>query len=200
MLGFVFQVNQMEQNTSNFITDSEFTLLYEQLFATHKPRKANIDEKKLQAIGLVIVKFQRMENTIRSFIGLLADLGHEQSVVDILSVKHSFKNLVVTLMALAIHKGFHRLDDLKKLIDMASKAEEIRNQLIHSVWTSGPRLKTDIDRKKGLVHKFENYTEDELLQIAEQIDKIDTSIDAINFDYIDHCKNNGIILNGVKFI
>lgn len=188
----------MEQNTINFITDPEFASLYEQLSATHTPNKANIDEEKLRAIGLVIVKFQRLEFTIRSFISLLSNLANDQQVFNILTVKHSFKNLITTLMALARQKKFHRLEDLTNLINMADRAEDIRNQLIHSVWTSGARVKSNIDRKNGLVSKWEYYGKDELLKIAEQIDKIDTAIDAIKFDYIMYCGNNGIILNGVR--
>jgi hypothetical protein len=188
----------MEQNTINFITDPEFASLYEQLSATHTPNKANIDEEKLRAIGLVIVKFQRLEFTIRSFIGLLSNLANDQQVFNILTVKHSFKNLITTLMALARQKKFHRLEDLTNLINMADRAEDVRNQLIHSVWTSGARVKSNIDRKNGLVSKWEYYGKDELLQIAEQIDKIDTAIDAIKFDYIMYCGNNGITLNGVR--
>ncbi len=87
-------------------------------------------------------------------------------------------------MSLAMQNGFHRVDDLIKLTNMANKAEDIRNQLIHSVWTSGPRIKTGINQKKGLVHKYEYYGKGELLQVAEQIDKIDTAIDAIKWDYM----------------
>ncbi|WP_309730854.1 hypothetical protein [Chamaesiphon sp. OTE_75_metabat_556] len=186
----------MDQNTSDFITNKKFLLLYNQLSATHNPSKPNIDEGILHAIGLVIVKFQRLEFNIRSFIGLLSNL--EQQVFTILTVKHSFKNLTTTLIALARQKEFYRLDDLNKLIQMTNKAEEIRNQLIHSVWTSRARVKANIDQKKGLGHKWEYYNKEELLQIAEQIDKIDTAIDAIKFDYIMYCGNNGIKLNGVR--
>jgi hypothetical protein len=187
----------MDQNTDDFITDRDFALLYDQLFATHNPTKANIGEEELRAIGLVVVKFQRLESTVVSFIGLL--LGHEQKVVNILTVKHSFKNLITILMALAMQKEFHRLDDLRKLTNMANKAEEIRNQLIHSVWTTGPRIKTDINQRKGLIHKYEYYSKGELLQIAEQVDKVDTAIDAIKFDYVEHCQKNGVILSGVRW-
>jgi hypothetical protein len=93
--------------------------------------------------------------------------------------------LTTILVALARQKKFDRLADLEKLINMTNKAEEIRNQLIHSVWTSGARIKTNINLKNGLVNSWEYYSNDELLKIAEQIDKIDTAIDAIAFEYID---------------
>ncbi len=182
----------MNKNTDDFITDRDFSLLYDKLFATHNPTKANIGEEELMAIGLVVVKFQRLEHTVISFIRLLSNLGCEQQVFDIFIAKHSFKNSITMLISLAIHKEFHRLDDLRKLTNMANKAEDIRNQLLHSVWTSGPRMKIDINQKNGLIHKFESYSKGELLQIAEQVNKVDTAIDAIKFDYIEHCQNNGI--------
>jgi hypothetical protein len=189
----------MNKNTSDFITNHDFALLYEQLSATHNPSKPNIDEGKLRAIGLVIVKFQRLEMTVSSFICLLSNLGHEQNMFTILTVKHSFKNLIITLKALAIEKKFHRLEDLEKLINMANKAEEIRNQLIHSIWTSGSRIKINTNQKNGLVHQYENYSKEDLIEIVKQIDKIDTAIDAIKWDYIMYCADKEIILNGVRF-
>ncbi len=189
----------MNQNTSDFITNHDFNLLCEQLSATHNPSKPNIDDEKLRAIGLAIVKFQRLEMTVSSFIRLLSNLGHEQNVFTILTVKHSFRNLVTTLKALAIEQEFHRMDDLDKLINMASKAEEIRNQLIHSIWTSRSQIKTNINQRNGLICKFEYYDKDDLIQIVEQIDKIDTAIDAIKWDYIMYCNENGTVLNGVRF-
>ena len=91
-------------------------------------------------------------------------------------------------------------DNLRVLIKKAAKAEEIRNKLIHSVWTSGGRFKTSIKTKKGVYTVFESYSDEELSQIAEMVDKIDTSIDAIKFDYIKYCYEKGINLNGVKHI
>ena len=98
-----------------------------------------------------------------------------------------------------IDKGFHRKKDLLFLIKKAGQAEQIRNQIVHSLWTSGPRLKIDVSSKKGLQHKWEKYTPEEIKSIAEQIDRIDSAVGRLMHDYIDFCHNNGNTPKGVSY-
>jgi hypothetical protein len=190
----------MNEETRQFVEDDEFETLFNQLSRTHKPQKAQLDPKELQSIGLIIAKFQRLEMTIRHFIGILANIANDQTLVNIFTVKSSFKNLLSILSALAVEKRFHRIDDLNKLLQKAYKAEDVRNQIVHSVWTSGPRFKTTISKKKGVVHKSEPYSKGDLQRISDTIDKLDTSIEALCFDYIDDCHHKDKDLKGVRKI
>lgn len=190
----------MNEETLKFINDDNFDNLFDDLSKITKPIKPEIHAKNLQAIGLVIVKFQRLESNIRSFIGFLANIGGGGHLVDIFTVKSSFGNLVTILSSLAIENDFHRKDDLALLLKKAGKAEQIRNQLVHSVWTSGPRIKTTINSKKGVVHSSEHYEENELMDIASLIDKIDTAIFCMSHDWKDHCKKQGNTPKGVVYV
>jgi len=191
---------EMKEETRQFLEDDKFNRLYDALYEMHKPKKANLKRDNLQAIGKIIVSFQRMEMTICQFIGILANFADDQSLVNIFTAKLSFRNLLSVLHALAVAKDFHRLDDLSTLLRKADKAEDIRNQIVHSVWSTGPRFKTNISGKKGVIHQSEIYEDGELEQIAGQIRKIDTAIEALCFDYIDWCHKNGNTPKGVRYI
>ncbi|WP_129125137.1 hypothetical protein [Geomonas oryzae] len=189
----------MNDETRKFLEDERFESLFESLYATHKPVGTDIPAQTFQAIGKIIVTFQRLEMIIRDFIAILANMADDQNLVNILTVKSSFSNLLATLSALATEKGFHRVDDLNCVLKKADKAEDIRNQITHSVWSSGPRFKTCIGRK-GLVHQSEMYEEGELERISIQIRKIGTSMEALYFDYIMKQHKEGKTPSGVRFI
>ncbi len=189
----------MNDFTSQFINDKKFDELHKRLSEDHNLHRSSIPKENLEAIGSIIVAFQSLEHTIRSFIGILANISNDQNLVNILTVKSSFKNLISILSALAIDKNFHMLEDLKTLLAKLNKAEEIRNQIVHSVWTSGPRVKTSL-KNSGIVHQFEKYTSEELNQIALTISKLNNSTSALKFSWIMHCQKQGNIPNGVAFV
>ena len=103
------------------------------------------------------------------------------------------------MLALAVEKEFPRVNDLEEVVDKALKAEEIRNQIVHSRWASGSRIKTTVT-KRGITHKLERYDLGELEKLADQIDKIDTAFDALQFAYIDWCHEKGDTPRGVVYI
>lgn len=173
----------MNEETARFMNNTDFECLFEELHKKHKPSKAVVTPDVLENIGRVAVNFQRLEYTIKSFIGMLAgiDQGHMQSLVTGLP----FKKLLDSIVAIAVKTEFARHDDLKLLVRMAGMAEGLRNQIIHSVWTSGPRLKTALDRKKGIVHKFEHYERGDVEQIAAKIGEVDTAFAGLMFAWLE---------------
>ncbi len=185
--------------TQQFLNDKKLNELYDSLHKTHKPIKATISDDTLRDIGKIIVTFQRLEHTVHSFIGILANVMNNQTTWRILTAELPFKNSLWMLSNLANQTSFPQLDELNKLVDKAFKAEEIRNQIVHSIWTSGPRFKTTA-KKKGVKFVSETYENGELADIWNQIDKIDTSIDALDRKYIEWCRDCGDIPNGVKFV
>jgi len=174
----------MNPESKQFLENKEVLDLLEKLAATHKPIKAELKPKRLEALGLTLVKFQRLEFTVRRLIGAISGFSGNPRILDIVTVKNSFSSLLAVLRALSIEVEFSQHDDLNLLIAHCYRVEQVRNQLIHSVWTSGPRMKTDIKSKMGLKHKFEDYSVDDLNQIASQIDLLDTAMEAIMFNCI----------------
>jgi len=188
----------MNDDTRHFLDDNEFESLFAALHKTHKP---TLKPENLQAIGKIIVSFQRLEMTARSFVGFLADImGTSIRLNDIFTTKVSFSNLLTILSTLAKEKKYRRLDDLARIVKKASKAEEIRNEIVHSIWSAGPRMKTKITRTSGLTFNVERYEEGELEKIADQIGKIDTAVSALLADYIDWCHNAGKTPRGVQYV
>jgi hypothetical protein len=191
----------MNDDTRHFLDDNEFESLFAALHKTHKPHKPTLKPENLQAIGKIIVSFQRLEMTARSFVGFLADImGTSIRLNDIFTTKVSFSNLLTILSTLAKEKKYRRLDDLARIVKKASKAEEIRNEIVHSIWSAGPRMKTKITRTSGLTFNVERYEEGELEKIADQIGKIDTAVSALLADYIDWCHNAGKTPRGVQYV
>ncbi len=188
----------MNANTKRAIENPRFDALFQKLSSDHKPQKATLDTRRLELLGYFVVRFQRLEQTILRLIKIFADV--DQIDARILSAKYSFKNALDVVAALAVQRHLADIDDLQFLIRLASKAEDIRNQLIHSHWSAGPRFKDNVDRTKGLVTKVEDYADDELQQICEWVDRLDTSLDAVCFRYITQCEAAGIALKNVRFI
>ena len=189
----------MNKETSKILNDEEFEKLYQQLTDLIRINKNNISDDHLKAIGMITVKFQKLEFSLKILLGFLLDIHNRQRITNILTSGMPFKNILEVLSALSKEVKFHRISDLDLLIKKAKQVEEIRNQIIHSLWTYSGRLKTKINNKR-LVHKFEEYSPDELMNIANMIDKIDSAIMSITADYIDNCVKSGIQLKGVKVV
>jgi hypothetical protein len=132
---------------------------------------------------------------------VLLEKLHEQDLIDILLNKTSFKNLVATMVAVSSKTEWNCHEKLLELSKLANKAEEIRNQIVHSLWYSHGRIKKSIKPKEGKVEtKFEQYEVDELNNVAATIDKIDSSIDALASKYIEDELAKGKNLPGVQVV
>lgn len=190
----------MNKETQNFIENAKIDELFTNLNQKHKPIKPKISKEKLKGIGLIIVKFQRLEHTIKCFVVMLSNSCNDQTLANIMTVRDSFSNLLLKLSALSEHRNFHKKEDLDFLIIQCYRAEEIRNQINHSIWTVGPRFKTILKKNKGVRYQSENYTPEELLAIADKIDKIDTSISALDFEFVQKRIDDGSTPNGVRVI
>lgn len=140
-----------------------------------------------------------MEATIKQFICILLNIADNQNIGHIITANLTYRNLLWTLLNLAVEKNFHRIDDLENIVNKALKAEEIRNQIVHSQWTSGPRVKITVT-KQGATHRWENYDIGELTRLADQIDRVDTAFSALEFAYIDWCHKKGDTPRGVAYI
>lgn len=166
--------------TKNFLNNKEFKKLSQRLGKEHNQIKPNLSNAQLQFIALVIVRFQRIELSIRDFITYLLSLhGVNNKIVKILTVGTSFKELIKNLEDLAVISNLKNLEDLKQLLKMATQAEQIRNQIVHSYWTNGPRIK--MSKKNPIKYEFKLYTEEERKEIPEQMYRIYNGIEALKF-------------------
>lgn len=171
---------QLTQETINFLGNDKFESLFEKLHANHKPMKAPHSDERLKAIGLVIVKFQRLESTLKSFIHLLSNISNQETFHIIIS-KTGFRDLIDILdtfiKKITLNESLQT--EWKTLRNYCHDANFIRNQIVHSLWTSGARIKKTTSK---LI--VEVYGDETLPKIGTQIDKIDTAISAFMWQLI----------------
>jgi hypothetical protein len=175
----------MNNQTKQFIESEILSKLYDNLHVEHRPIKAKYRTDILEGIGLVIAKFQRLENTIMNFVMVLLEKLQEQDLIDILLHKVAYKDLVAIMVSVSSKTKWHHHGKLIELSKLAIKSEEVRNQIVHSQWFAKGRMKKSLNKKDGKVNlKFEEYDVNELRKIAETIDRIDTSLDALAFKFL----------------
>jgi hypothetical protein len=189
----------MNEETRQFVTSKKLLNLYDELHKKHKPIKSKYSPEVLNGIGLVVACFQRLEYTISYVITVLLNKLHEKDIIELFLNKVPFKDLVTIMVAISSRTEWKHKEKLIELSKLAKKSEEIRNKLIHSLWFSDGRMKKTLNEKHGKVDpQFEKYDRNDLLQIADTIDKIDTSINALTFAYIEDKLACGEEMPGVK--
>ncbi len=161
----------------SFVEDETFNELYEQLIKSHNPIKADISDEHLQAIGFLVVRFQRLETTIRRFLMCVFGLASRQIDFDMLVNKLSFRNLVTTFKAFMKDNNSSRCDDVVRLLNKALTAGDMRNNIIHSIHFSEKAMKIRLGKKSLMIEK------EDIVKIAEVINELDTAIEALKFDY-----------------
>ena len=168
----------MDNTIERFINDKEFDEVSQKVRCSNVvtvPTK--IPEEKLKAIGLIIARFQRLELTITDFIHYLIDSDiNNKPITYILLARTPFKKLVEILVSLSIKQSYDEQENLKYLLTKANQAEEIRNVIVHSVWSWGIRSKIKINKQKQLVFESENLTADTLERVAAKVYELDIAL------------------------
>jgi len=106
------------------------------------------------ALGRVILSFGELEDALSCVISLL--IGRGPSVGQIVTAGLSFRRKMDVLASLARYSIENRKGDdnelnrLKELTGVCLRAEQMRNQVIHSSYLLGFRVKTSASSKKGL--------------------------------------------------
>lgn len=129
----------------------------------------------LTLIGDITVSFALLESVIQNLIGSL--INEHQRIGQIITAEVSFKNLLGLTISLYLERHGEDTDyyKLKKLMINASKVEENRNSIAHSVWGSGKnkdyttRVKTSAKQKTGLKFKSEQLSIDDLSDFVKEI-------------------------------
>ena len=131
-----------------------------------------VPPKMLEHIGDITVSFALLEKSIQILIGSL--INEHQRIGQIITAELAFKNL--RALAISLYKDRYGedtdFDRLKELMKCASKAEEERNQIMHSFWVTGDtvdtrtRVKTTAKEKDGFIFHFVKVSESDLEEIA----------------------------------
>lgn len=191
----------MNEETIKFVESDFLKTKYKELKKTHCPIKAEIRDDILIGIGLLIVKFQRLEFTIKNFIVFLLEKLHEREMIEMLIGRVPYKELVGIMIAVSAKTTWSYHEDVLQLSKLANEAAKIRNDVVHSIWFHDGRMKKKLNKKTGEVKaKFEKYSDKDIKNIAGAIDELDTCIDALAFRYVEEATNSGRKIPGVKTV
>lgn len=129
--------------------------LFEKLgrrFAQQEQRRRSAQRNQLALwIGRIVIAFNELEARLAKEVA--AELGHETvSVQDMLQASMSFGQKLDIFSALLVER--HRndsahLDYINSVLSALSAAEDCRNAVVHSAWTTHPVFSTGFERRKA---------------------------------------------------
>jgi hypothetical protein len=169
----------MDSASARAIANGELRRVCLAIAETHKPSKARLSGEHLSGIGLIVVKFARLEFTVGLYVTWVLQLS--QKAGNVVTSEIPFD------VALSILSSIDKLrgapyPELIVLVRGAIDAQAIRNRILHSVWAGGSsavvdatRIKTSAKLKKGLQYHFDDFSVGDLHTISEWIDNLDTA-------------------------
>jgi len=145
-----------------------------------------VPNEHLIQIGDITVSFALLELKIKLLTWSL--ISRNQKIGQIITAEMSFKNVRALLISIYIENygQGEKLEELKRLLNLASNIENKRNQITHSVWGAGKdinhitRIKTTAKGSKGLQHKFEEVSISDLKEFSTEIKQVAESIQNFN--------------------
>lgn len=142
-------------------------------------------EKFDAALGRVIVSFSFLERSLSNVITLF--LGVENAVGEVVVSEMSFKNLVNLFSSLLRLResqdlfgsdGESALGRVAELVALSFRAEQRRNQIIHSGYALNRfRIKTTAKAKHGLRKDLEELSPAKILDVSDFITSVAMSIE-----------------------
>ena len=152
-----------------------------------------ISEDTLAAIGDIHVSFALLEMLMKQLGTTLID--DYQDVGQTVFAPLSFKHLIGVLEALYTERNGNDPTDsdlvsLKSALKKATKLNEERNKVAHSVWASGPaidhvtRIKVKAKVNTGLDHSVQTMSRSDLLDLANAMRWCATHFQLILFELI----------------
>ena len=131
-------------------------------------------DEQNDAIGRIALGFSFLEDTARNIIVLLASLAPE--IGSILTAGMSFRQRIDIMSSLTINRFANESpadadleDQVKEIIVLCAKAEELRNAYIHSSYSRTTRMRISARRKQGLKLTIEPIDSGLLLDVADFI-------------------------------
>jgi sensor histidine kinase regulating citrate/malate metabolism len=130
-----------------------------------------VSDELLVAIGDVTVSFALLEAELQLLAHVL--LKQSQQVSMIVTAELSFGRLCALVLSLHRERyGEANSAPAKELVQRANELEELRNQIMHSVWAAGDspgtitRIKATAKQKHGLRINFHSVTAADLREVA----------------------------------
>src|SRR2546428_5737805 len=140
----------------------------------------------LKNLGIVIVVFGYLEETVKLFIATL--LGTGQGIASILTAPLSFRTSIDVLGSLYTKRSADDPEAVKKfnrLLGRALQAEELRNRTIHSRWLVGDpkpvvlRVKVSARRPRGLAIQHERVAPEAIYGVAMKIGQVNYDLSVV---------------------
>jgi hypothetical protein len=155
---------------------------------------ASIASETYLALGEMIVRYNRVESTMKSFIAVLVD--HKDFRVDhAITAGMPFKGLQRLLMSLYRYRQTdpNAVGELGQLLNRIGDLETRRNELIHSNWTFNPELskayRSDVKAKfaTGLNIINEEYDIEQVKALSKDLQNVGKELGTIETDWLmDH--------------
>ena len=143
----------------------------------NKSPYGSTDRGVLQAIGLAVVNFSQLEETLVLGVRFLIVGTLDDEAADLTVRKLSFRDLVEALAGLYRHRfPDDDFGDLKEVCLVLDKLNNERNHLFHSSWSSG-KAANQLRRYKAAVRRGgpkiwdQNVSEGDVLRFAEGTDQ-----------------------------
>ena len=139
-------------------------------------------EKVVEGLGKICVEFQRLETNLKAALGLLVDPDNIH-IGTIVTAQLSF-GAILDLMYALYHYRFNDPLELEKLdlfLGECKRAEERRNQIIHSHWQvdfeagkGAIRTKYTAKNRKELKRQKETLSQADMEKITEELKSLRT--------------------------
>jgi hypothetical protein len=129
-------------------------------------------------VGVVCIEFSKLEYFLGNLCSKL--IGPDGNIGSMVAAECSFARLVALAKSLVYHKSsdVNVRKEFDALLPMLTRAEEMRNTVLHSTWmisiggnTEFARSKTTSKLKKGLHREIESVSADSLKSTGEFIAK-----------------------------
>ena len=142
------------------------------------PLGAPLPDEYYRAIGRITVNFSVLEGAVAQCVGQL--LSNDQGFAQVVTSELSFK-LTMTILHGLVKRQLPDKEKRKPIDDVLNRAraaEDKRNMIIHSEWSPKgaegriTRIKFTAKVKRGLRHKFDEMSAEDLESIADEIRQI----------------------------
>lgn len=163
---------------------------------------AFLPEDYVLSLGKVTIVFAFLENQLLVAIAHL--LPTDDDEVEMILAEMSFKNRVNLLASLMRHRiddtefnfgGFDPQKTISELVSICTKAEELRNKVVHSQWELEPttqkvrRRKTTSKATPGLRFQYEYFEVEELYKIVNFVGYVTKCIGDV-FNHFQNLRSN----------
>jgi hypothetical protein len=152
------------------------------------------------ALGKIVLSFSFLEDSVRNIICLL--LGADPTSGRIVAAALGFRQRLDVMASLVRHRLLQSPDDaidqdfdewFEELLFVCGRAEELRNQYIHSSYTGEKRAKTSIRGRRGLKTTVADVDADLVLDVADYISEAGFEVEhlPLRCGMADRCRSDG---------